>query len=135
MKACNQALDYGHPTPFAGKFEANWDGSSLGHFDVHYSGHLVPRDKGKARFEGEVWFKDNYNFDPDWEYSSDKRASGQRTEFSERKTRIAHILDLGTNFPVTSKRVRAYRGFGDERLQYDGPVKKESEPSDGRSER
>ena len=69
-------------------------------------------DKTYARWTGQIWFTDTFEFPPVWDFAEQikNKKAAPREYMGERQTRIAYILGgLGKDFDVNSVREMLHR--------------------------
>lgn len=129
-----EVIETGQSEPFKGSFPAIWDDGTVGRFVVHYDGIIVRKYRNGvpyAEWTGKIWFTVRFQFPPDWDWARRSKPvakemqsksgerylrveaeHGVRSDFGERHTRIAYILNLGKDFNVDSVHANAVQTFG-----------------------
>ena len=86
-----------------------------------------PEWQGSCQFKGEMSFRDTFDFDPHWNWTP----ADARTARGERRTRIAYMLAVGTNFKVSSATANVKQWANSSAVAIEGVAGAGEEPQDG----
>ncbi|MCH2205346.1 MAG: RHS repeat-associated core domain-containing protein [Lentisphaerales bacterium] len=88
--------------------------NAISSYYVDYEGKICSAGGDKWTWEGTVNFRDDFDFDPIWGWTS---ANTQRSRAGEFNTRVGYILELGNDYKITSVKTNAILKNGDKKIK------------------
>lgn len=122
-KQLSAARKSGKPAKYSGSLLWGFDNGAIANYTVNYDGAITAA-KGKEQWAGYVDYYDRFDLDPRWSWSPGNPQG--RSRGGERRTRIGYILNLGTDYDVTSEKAKAVQQIKNNVVSLDGNVKPQS---------